>query len=79
MVKRIAGQDIKLTYSDEVVNLIASRCTEIESGGRMVDAIVTQTLLPEISRELLNRMVEGQEVKSIEVGVKDSNFDYQFA
>ena len=80
VVKRIAeNQDIKLTYSDDVVNLIASRCTEIESGGRMVDAIVTQTLLPEISRELLNRMVEGQEVKSITVDAKDNNFAYTFA
>ena len=42
VVKRVAeNQDIALTYSDAVVNLIASRCTEIESGGRMVDAIVT--------------------------------------
>ncbi len=80
VVKRIAAnQNIKLTYSDEVVNLIASRCTEIESGGRMVDAIVTQTLLPEISRDLLNRMVEGQEVKSIEVDAKDNTFAYTFA
>ncbi len=79
VVKRIAGQDIKLTYSEDVVNLIASRCTEIESGGRMVDAIVTQTLLPEISRELLNRMVEGQEVKRIEVDAKENTFAYTFA
>ena len=80
VVKRVAeNQDIRLTYSDAVVKLIASRCTEIESGGRMVDAIVTQTLLPEISRELLNRMVEGQQVKSIEVDAKDNNFVYTFA
>ncbi len=80
VVKRIAAnQDIKLTYSDEVTNLIASRCTELESGGRMVDAIVTQTLLPEISRELLNRMVEGQQVKSIDVDAKDNSFAYTFA
>ncbi len=80
VVKRVAeNQDITLTYSDEVVNLIASRCTELESGGRMVDAIVTQTLLPEISRELLNRMVEGQPVKAITVDAKDNAFVYTFA
>ena len=80
VVKRIAAnQDIKLTYTEEVTNLIASRCTEIESGGRMVDAIVTQTLLPEISRELLGRMVEGQQVKSITVDAKDNAFAYTFA
>jgi type VI secretion system protein VasG len=79
VVKRVAdNQDITLTYSDEVVNLIASRCTELESGGRMVDAIITQTLLPEISRALLERMIEGTPVKSIGVDAKDANFSYSF-
>jgi type VI secretion system protein VasG len=79
VVKRVAdNQDITLTYSDEVVNLIASRCTELESGGRMVDAIITQTLLPEISRALLERMIEGTPVKSIGVDTKDANFSYSF-
>ena len=80
VVKRVAeNQDISLTYGDDVVNLIASRCTEIESGGRMVDSIITQTLLPEISRALLERMIEGNPVKKIEVAAKDSQFDYTFA
>ncbi len=80
VVRRVAeNQEITLTYSDEVVKLIASRCTELESGGRMVDAIITQTLLPEISRALLERMIAGEPVKKIEVGVKDSQFDYTFA
>ena len=80
VVKRVAeNQDITLTYGDDVVNLIASRCTEIESGGRMVDSIITQTLLPEISRALLERMIEGNPVKKIEVAAKDSQFDYTFA
>ena len=80
VVKRVAAnQDIKLTYGDDVVQLIASRCTELESGGRMVDAIITQTLLPEISRALLERMIEGNPVKSIEVDAKDGEFHYKFA
>ena len=80
VVKRVAeNQDITLSYDDGVVELIASRCTELESGGRMVDAIITQTLLPEISRALLERMIEGQPVKRITVGVKDSQFEYTFA
>ena len=80
VVKRVAeNQEITLSYSDEVVGLIASRCTELESGGRMVDAIITQTLLPEISRALLERMIAGNPVKTIAIGVKDSNLEYQFA
>src|SRR6516225_10082030 len=60
------SRDITFHYDDAVVDLIASRCTELESGGRMVDAILTQTLLPEISRELLNRLVEGTAPQKIQ-------------
>jgi type VI secretion system protein VasG len=69
---------VPLTYTDDVVSLIASRCTELESGGRMVDAILTQTLLPEISREFLNRMLEGRPVSAVNIAVKDGNFAYEF-
>jgi type VI secretion system protein VasG len=79
IVKRVdRNQGIAFRYADDVVNLIASRCTELESGGRMVDAILTQTLLPDVSRELLTRLMDGREVKTIEVGVKDSQFAYTF-
>ena len=66
------------TYDDGVVDLIASRCTELESGGRMIDAILTQTLLPEISREFLNRMLDGKLPARVHVGVQDANFSFRF-
>ena len=48
--KRIeANHGIPLTYDDEVIKLIGSRCTELESGGRMIDAILTNTVLPTIA------------------------------
>ena len=47
------------TYDDDVVKLIVSRCTELESGGRMIDAILTNTVLPQISREFLTRTMAG--------------------
>jgi type VI secretion system protein VasG len=72
------NHNIPLSYDEEVVTLIASRCTELESGGRMVDAILTQTLLPEISREFLNRMLEGHPVTEVCVHVVDGNFGYDF-
>ena len=79
IVKRVqSNHGIQLSYTDAVVELIASRCTELESGGRMVDAILTQTLLPEMSRNLLNRMIEGVELSTIVVGVADSQFTYTF-
>jgi type VI secretion system protein VasG len=68
----------ELRYDDEVVKLIASRCTEPESGGRMIDAILTNTLLPQISGEFLSRMSEGQATTAVGITVKGSDFDYQF-
>jgi type VI secretion system protein VasG len=74
----LANRGVPLTYSDDVINLIASRCTELESGGRMVDAILTQTLLPEISKEFLNRMLDGAPAVGVKIGVKDAEFTYTF-
>jgi type VI secretion system protein VasG len=69
---------IPFTYDDKVIELIGSRCTEVESGARMVDAILTNTLLPEISQELLTRLMEGKTAKRVHVDVKDSEFTYSF-
>jgi type VI secretion system protein VasG len=80
IVKRIAeNHEIEFSYGDEVVELIVSRCTELDSGGRMIDAILTNSMLPEVSIELLNKQMGGGEVNKIEVGVKDGEFDYSFA
>jgi len=65
-------------YDDEVIKLIVSRCTELESGGRMVDAILTNTLLPAISQEFLTRMVEGKPVARVQIQVQDGDFAYAF-
>ena len=54
-------------YTDAVIQLIVDRCQEIESGGRMIDAILTNTLLPKISRELLERTMAGEPVKGIKI------------
>jgi type VI secretion system protein VasG len=60
---------IELVYGDDMINEVASRCTEVESGARNVDNILTNTLLPEISRQLLGWMAEGQKVTGIKVSV----------
>jgi type VI secretion system protein VasG len=57
--------------SDEVTDCIANRCREVESGARDVDHILTRTLLPEISREILGRMAQGQALSRVEVRVDD--------
>ena len=60
-------------------SLVVSRCTESESGGRMIDAILTNTMLPDISREFLTRMMEGKEIQGVTVGTAEANFSYTFA
>ena len=66
------------TYDDGVSKLIAARCTEPESGGRMIDAIVTNTLLANMSRELLGRIAQGQPTRSIAVSTAGTEFLYAF-
>ncbi len=66
------------TYDDEAVKLIVSRCTEVESGGRMVDAILTNTVLPAISKEFLTRAVAGQTLGGVRLVVENGDFAYQF-
>ena len=73
-----ANHKIPFAYDDEVVNLIASRCTEVQSGARTVDTILTNTLLPEIGHELLTRLMRGEAAQRVHVGVKDSTFTYSF-
>lgn len=77
--KRIKeNHKVPFDYDDEVVKLIVSRCTELESGGRMVDAILTNTMLPAISQEFLTRMVEGKLIARVHMSVRDGDFAYAF-
>jgi type VI secretion system protein VasG len=62
---------IALTYDENLVDEVARRCTEVESGARNVDNILTNTLLPEISRQILGRMAERQSLAPIHVRVGD--------
>ncbi|MGP1254701.1 MAG: type VI secretion system ATPase TssH [Kiloniellales bacterium] len=69
---------IPLTYDDAVLNLIAERCTELESGGRMIDAILTNSVLPRISREFLTRTLDGGAVERVQISVENGDFRYEF-
>jgi type VI secretion system protein VasG len=79
VTKRIAeNHKVPFTFDDAVVKLIVSRCTEIESGGRMIDAILTNTLLPRISLEILTRLMKGDPVKKVAVTAPAAEFEYAF-
>jgi len=77
--KRIAeNHKIPFIYDDEVINVIASRCGEVESGARVVDAILTNTVLPKISQEFLTRMMQGEKIERVQVSIEDGEFRYGF-
>ena len=70
------GQGIEFHYDDTVVDLVVSRCTELESGGRMIDSILTNTLLPEISNKFLTHLLEKKPVTKVEVSTDNGEFIY---
>ncbi len=70
---------IALTYDDLVLEEVAKRCTEVESGARNVDNILSNTMLPEISRQLLGRMAEETPAERVKIGVSaESQFTYDW-
>jgi type VI secretion system protein VasG len=78
IAKRVSEHyQVPFEYDDEAVNLIVGRCTEVESGGRMVDAILTNTVLPAISREFLERTMAGAAFTRVRLAVSNGDFSYQ--
>jgi len=69
---------IALTVSPEATALVVARCTEVESGGRMVDAILTNTVLPQISRELLTASMDGRQVRAVTLEAAEGDFRYRY-
>jgi len=63
---------IALTYSEDLVEEVARRCTEADSGARNVDNVLTNSLIPEISRQLLSRLGEREPVSAIHVAMTAS-------
>jgi type VI secretion system protein VasG len=72
------GRGVPFSYEEAVVGQIRARCTEVESGGRMVDAILTGSVLPAISREILTRLRDGRPLARVVLGGGDGGFTYSF-
>jgi type VI secretion system protein VasG len=72
------SRGVPFTYDDAVVELVRRRCTELESGGRMIDAILTGTLLPRVSREILERLRAERPIARVHVEVADGDLTYAF-
>jgi type VI secretion system protein VasG len=68
---------IPMTWDPALVEEVARRCTEVESGARNVDNILTNTLLPEMARQVLARIAEGRKLTGLHVGVaEDGSLTY---
>ncbi len=79
IAKRLGtGYDAELVIEPSALDVIKTRCTEIESGGRMIDAILTNTLLPELSRQILHKSLEGEAMTKVTVSGSDAGFAYGF-
>jgi type VI secretion system protein VasG len=71
---------VPLNYSEDLVAAIVSRCTEVESGARNVDHVLTGTLLPEVSAEMLSRMMSGTALHHVRVSADPiKGFQYDIA
>ncbi|MBU4260565.1 MAG: type VI secretion system ATPase TssH [Proteobacteria bacterium] len=73
----LENRNTRFTYGDDVVESIAGRCTEVDSGARNIDHIMSHTLLPEMSRELLSRMAGGEQIAEVKVTVGEAGFVYE--
>jgi type VI secretion system protein VasG len=69
---------VPFSFDDDVVGLIAKRCTQLDSGGRMIDAILTNSVLPRISTEVLTRVLDGRTIAGVHVGAQGEEFTYAF-
>jgi type VI secretion system protein VasG len=74
----LQNHKIPFTFDAEVVEHIVSRCTEYESGGRMIDSILTNTVLPRVSQEILTCMMEAKPVERVHLSMADGEFSYAF-
>ncbi|HMN20135.1 MAG TPA: type VI secretion system ATPase TssH [Ottowia sp.] len=77
--KRVqANHGVPFSYTDAVVDQVVARCNDAESGGRVIDAILTNTVLPTISVEYLKRLASGGAIARVALDVRDGDFHYAF-
>ena len=70
------NRNVSFVYDEGLIESIGSRCKEVESGARNVDHILTNTLLPEMSKELLSRMARGEQIKEVKVSLRGEGLGF---
>ena len=79
IVKRVSeNYDAAFTFTQAVRDEIISRCNNIASGARMIDAIISNDLLPEISTAFLEKTMAGRKILSVSADCRDGKFVYDF-
>lgn len=73
------SQNATLSWDDAVIAHIVDQCRDPDSGGRMIDNIITNSILPDLSRQVLGRMVSGEPMSDVTIRVQDDAFVYDFA
>lgn len=80
VIKRLKdAHGATMTFNPAVLDHIVSQCRDPDSGGRMIDNIITNSILPDLSRQVLAKMVAGEEMKAVEVVMKDGEIGYDFS
>jgi type VI secretion system protein VasG len=74
--RMLENRNVSFVYDETLVESIAGRCREVESGARNVDHILTNTLLPEMSKELLSRMAKGEQFKEVNATLIGEGFKF---
>ncbi|WP_179381038.1 type VI secretion system ATPase TssH [Jannaschia marina] len=79
VARRMKGaHGARLMWSDAVLDHIVAQCRDPDSGGRMIDNIITNSILPDLSRDVLSRMVSGAEIGDVSIEMGEDGFVYAF-
>ena len=74
----LENNNAKLNFDPALIEAVTSRCTEVESGARNIDTILTHNVLPELSEKILVKMAEGKEFEQVNVALdKKGHFTYE--
>ena len=74
--RMMENRKVVFAYDEDLIDSIANRCKEVESGARNVDHILTNTLLPEMSKEILARMAAGEKIREVKVSLEGEGFGF---
>lgn len=75
--RMMENRNITFAYDDAIIDSVTSRCTEVESGARNVDHILSGSLLPQMSKEILARMAAGEKIEEVRVTLQGEGFGFE--